>query len=91
MIQQDIQISDQSLREQYITYMKNGDYTSAFNLLSNTQLENKETIASVFNNITTELIRLHNQSDPTFKADRIQVASAPPSSLMSGQIYFQLN
>jgi hypothetical protein len=44
---QDIQIPDESLREQFITYWQSNDYASAFSLLENTQLANKVNIASL--------------------------------------------
>ena len=89
MAYQDIQIPDEALRTQFISYWQNQDYAEAFALLSNTQLTNKVNNAAMWNDITTTTVTVENLSDPTFKQNKIQVSSTPPT-LSTGEIYFKL-
>jgi hypothetical protein len=89
MAYQDIQLTDESLRTQYVNYWITDNYTSALALLQNSQFTDKVNNATMWNSITTDLTNVENLSDPTFKSDRIQVASTPPT-LTSGEVYFQI-
>ena len=48
---QDINISDSILKNDYSKKYINGDYISAYNILSNDELESKKFVAEVLNNI----------------------------------------
>ena len=89
MAYQDIQLTDESLRTQYVNYWITDNYTNALALLQNSQFTDKVNNATMWNSITTALTNVENLSDPTFKSDRIQVASTPPT-LTSGEVYFQI-
>ena len=60
---QDIQIQDTSIKQQYVNYFKNGQYTEALNLLNNnaTQLEGKAFISNLLNIIFSGVFELENQ------------------------------
>lgn len=88
MAYQDIQLTDESLRTQYVNYWITDNYTSALALLQNSQFTNKVNNATVWNTLTNKLVEVENLSDPTFKDNIIKVASTPPT-LTSGEIYFQ--
>lgn len=89
MAYQDIQLTDESLRTQYVNYWISDNYTNALALLQNSQFTDKVNNATMWNSITNTLTNVENLSDPTFKSDRIQVASTPPT-LTSGEVYFQI-
>ena len=57
---QDIHIGDVSLKNQYVNKFLNGDYNDAFNILNNTQLNDKKMIAEVFNTLSGKLTTLEN-------------------------------
>lgn len=58
---QDIHISDSSLISEYINNFLSGNYNEAFNLLeNNSQLENKQVIASLMNTISDLLLNHQN-------------------------------
>ena len=87
---QDLQLSDLTIYNQFKQYWNDADYVAALNLLSSSaNLDYKKFDANLFNSLFSNLTTLQNNSDPTFKLDKIQVASAPPT-LTSGQIYFQI-
>lgn len=87
---QDIHLEDKELWNQLQTAWEQDDYTTALNVLKNASLSDKQLNAAVINAITTELLRLQSQSDPTFKTGTIVVASEPPSDLAVGKVYFRL-
>lgn len=86
---EEIHLSDKTLRNDFISYWNDNDYSSAYQLLSNSQLNNKKLIAALFNSLTNAIVTLENNDDPTFKEYRIEVSSEPPSGLSSGQLWFQ--
>ena len=86
---QEIHLSDKTLRNNFIEYWNNGQYSECISILQNAQLNNKKTIASVFNNITSGIVNLENNSDPTFKADKIVVSTIAPTGLSSGSVWFE--
>lgn len=58
---QDIQISDTSLKAQYISYFLEGNYSAMINLIANNpQLDYKAFVASIINDIATILLTLQN-------------------------------
>ena len=86
---EELHLSDETLRNSYIQNWKNGDYSACISILQNEQLSNKKMVASIFNNITSDIVDLENNSDPTFKADRIIVSSVAPTGLSSGSVWFE--
>ena len=87
---QDIHLEDKALWNQLQTAWEQGDYTAALNVLKNASLSDKQLNAAAINALTTELLSLQAQSDPSFKTDTIVVASEPPSDLAVGKVYFRL-
>ena len=87
---QDIHLEDKALWNQLQTAWERGDYTAALNVLKNASLSDKQLNAAAINALTTELLSLQAQSDPSFKTGQIVVASEPPSDLAVGKVYFRL-
>lgn len=87
---QDLHITDVNLNSQFKQYMGKGQYEEALAILQNDQLTDKTVIAELFNYVTSRIVQVQSTSDPTFKQDKIQVATQPPSGMTSGQVYFQL-
>ena len=87
---QDIHLEDKELWNQLQTAWEQGDYTAALNVLKNASLSDKQLNAATINAMTTKLLSLQAQSDPSFKTDQIVVASEPPSDLAVGKVYFRL-
>ena len=87
---QDIHLEDKALWNQLQTAWEQGDYTAALNVLKNASLADKQLNAAAINALTTELLSLQAQSDPSFKTGQIVVASEPPSDLAVGKVYFRL-
>lgn len=87
---QDIHLEDKALWNQLQMAWEQGDYTAALNVLKNASLSDKQLNAAAINAITTELLSLQAQSDPSFKTGTIVVASEPPSDLAVGKVYFRL-
>lgn len=87
---QDIHLEDKTLWNQLQTAWEQGDYTAALNVLKNASLSDKQLNAAAINAMTTELLSLQAQSDPSFKTGQIVVASEPPSDLAVGKVYFRL-
>ena len=86
---QEIHLSDTSLRSAFVQDWKDNDYESCISILQNAQLNNKKLIADVFNDITSNIIILENNSDSSFKADRIVVSVIAPTGLSSGSVWFE--
>ena len=87
---QDMHLSDVDLNSQFKQYMANGQYDAALAILQNNQLTDKTVIAAIFNYVTNRIIEVQLTSDPTFKQDKIKVATEPPIGMTSGQVYFKL-
>ena len=87
---QDIHLEDKELWNQLQTAWEQGDYTAALNVLKNASLTDKQLNAATINALTTELLSLQAQSDPSFKTGQIVVASEPPSDLAVDKVYFRL-
>ena len=87
---QDIRLSDVDLNTQFKQYMVAGQYEAALAILQNDQLTDKTLVAALFNYMTWRLVEVQSPSDPTFKQDKIKVATQPPTGMTSGQVYFKL-
>lgn len=86
---EEIHLSDSILRNNYVEDWKQNNYEDASEILNNTQLNNKKLVAQVFNDITTFIVNLENNSDPSFKSNRIIVSETAPTGLSSGSVWFQ--
>ena len=87
---EEIHLSDKTLRDSFVQNWENNNYANCITILQNAQLNNKKIIASIFNNITSNIVSLENNSDPTFKADKIIVSENAPSGLSSGSVWFEI-
>lgn len=87
---QDLHIDDVELNSQFKQYMAAGQYSEALAVLENAQLTDKTVVAALFNYVTGRIVEVQSTSDPTFKDDKIKVASTAPSGLVSGNVYFNL-
>ena len=87
---QDIHLEDKGIWNQLQTAWEQGDYTAVLNVLKNASLNDKQLNAASINALTTEILSLQAQSDPSFKTGTIVVASEPPSDLGVGKVYFRL-
>ena len=87
---QDMHLSDVDLNTQFKQYMSAGQYEAALAILQNDQLTDKTVVASLFNYVTGRIVEIQSTSDPTFKQDKIKVATQPPADMTSGQVYFKL-
>ncbi len=87
---QDIHLEDKALWNQLQTACKQGNYTTALDVLKNASLTDKQLNAAAINALTTELLRLQSQADTSFKQDKIVVSSEPPADLADGRVYFRL-
>ena len=88
---QDIQLADVSLWNQIQTTWEQGNYNHVVNLVQNSQLIDKATLAAVLNALTDSIVDVENLSDPDFLKHLIQVSATPPVGLEQGQVYFELN
>ena len=87
---QDLHLSDVDLNTQFKQYMASGQYEAALAILQNDQLTDKTIVAALFNYVTSRIVAVQSMSDPTFKQDKIKVATEPPAGMTSGQVYFKL-
>lgn len=87
---QDMHLSDTDLNAQFKQYIADGQYEEALAILQNDQLTDKTVVAALFNYVTSRLVEVQSTSDPTFKQDKIQIGTVPPSGMVSGQVYFKL-
>ena len=87
---QDMHLTDVELNTQFKSYMTNGQYEAALTVLQNDQLTDKMIIAALFNYVTAQLISGQSTSDPTFKTNKIQVTSEPPTDMKQNEVYFKL-
>ena len=87
---QDLHLTDVDLNTQFKQYMSAGQYEAALAILQTDQLTDKTVVAALFNYVTGRLVEVQSMSDPTFKQDKIKVATQPPAGITSGQVYFRL-
>ena len=88
---QDIQLADVSLWNQIQAAWSQGNYNHVVNLVQNSQLIDKATLAAVLNALTDSIVDVENLNDPDFLKYLIQVSATPPVGLEQGQVYFELN
>lgn len=88
---QDIQLADVSLWNQIQTAWNQGNYNHVVNLVQNSQLIDKATLAAVLNALTGRIVDVESLNDPDFLKYLIQVSATPPVELEQGQVYFELN
>ena len=86
---QDLHLTDVDLNTQFKQYMSAGQYDAALAILQNDQLTDKTVVAALFNYVS-RIVAVQSMSDPTFKQDKIKVATQPPAGMTSGQVYFKL-
>lgn len=87
---QDIQISDSTLWQQIKQAWADGQYSTAIELLKNSNLQNKVLNADVLNALTSKLVEVQELNDPTYSADRIQVVRQAPEDMSTGEVYFEI-
>ena len=86
---EDIHLADKAKWRQFVTLWQNGSYDAAINLLSDVELKDKIVNAEVLNAITSQIVQLEENNDPTFKADVIKVSPTPPTGIKQGEVYFE--
>ena len=87
---QDLHLSDVDLNTQFKQYMAAGQYNAALAILKNDQLTDKTVVAALFNYVTNRIVAVQSISDPTFKQDKIKVATEPSAGMTKGQVYFKI-
>ena len=87
---QDLHLSDVDLNTQFKQYMAAGQYDAALAILQNDQLTDKTVVSALFNYVTSRIVAVQSTSDPTFKQDKIKVATEPPAGMTKGQVYFKI-
>lgn len=86
---EEIHLPDNTLRNNFIQYWNENDYANCLTILEESQLNNKKLVANIFNLITSFIVDLENNSDSSFKTNKIIVSSNAPSGLSSGDIWFE--
>lgn len=86
---QDIHLADKAKWRQFVTLWQSGSYDAAINLLGDTELKDKVVNAEVLNAITSQVVHLEENDDPTFKDDIIKVSPTPPTGIKQGEVYFE--
>ena len=87
---EDIHLEDKSRWNQFQKKWNEQNYQSALSTALYSVFLNKRLDATSINDITSELLKLQKQGDPSFKTGQIVVASEPPSDLAVGKVYFRL-
>ena len=86
---QDIHLADKAKWRQFVELWQDGNADAALNLLADTSLGDKIVNAAALNAITSQIISLEENDDPTFKDDIIKVSPTPPVGIKQGQVYFE--
>ena len=86
---QDIHLADKAKWRQFVEFWQDGNVDAALNLLADTSLADKVVNAAVLNAITSQIVSLEENDDPTFKDDIIKVSPTPPTGIKQGQVYFE--
>lgn len=89
MTYEDIHLSDRAKWRQFVELWQAGSIDAALNLLSDTSLSGKVVNAAALNTITSQIVSLEENDDPTFKDDIIKVSPTPPTGIKQGQVYFE--
>ena len=87
---QDIHLADKTKWRQFVTLWQAGNVDAALNLLTDTTLADKVVNAAALNAITSQIVQLEENNDPTFKADVIKVSPTPPTGIKQGEVYFEI-
>lgn len=86
---EDIHLTDKTKWRQFVELWQAGNVDAALNLLADTSLADKVVNAAVLNAITSQIVSLEENDDPTFKDDIIKVSPTPPTGIKQGQVYFE--
>lgn len=86
---QDIHLADKTKWRQFVEMWQAGNVDAALNLLAGTSLADKVVNAAALNAITSQIVSLEENDDPTFKDDIIKVSPTPPVGIKQGQVYFE--
>lgn len=86
---QDINLSDRELRADYIAAWQDNDMSGMTDIIDEPQMDDKAAIATVFNDITTDILALESGASG-YKASVIKISATPPAGIISGQVYFKI-
>ena len=86
---EDIHLADRAKWRQFGELWQAGNVDAALNLLTNASLSGKVVNAAALNAITSQIVSLEENDDPTFKDDIIKVSPTPPTGIKQGQVYFE--
>ena len=86
---EDIHLADKTKWRQFVELWQAGNVDAALNLLADTSLADKVVNAAVLNAITSQIVSLEENDDPTFKDDIINVSPTPPTGIKQGEVYFE--
>lgn len=89
MTYQDIHLADRAKWRQFVELWQAGNIDAALNLLADTSLSGKVVNAAALNAITSQIISLEENDDPSFKQDIIEVSPTPPTGIKQGEVYFE--
>lgn len=87
---EDIHLADRAKWRQFVELWQAGNVDAALNLLTDTSLGGKVVNAAALNAITSQIVSLEENDDPTFKADVIKVSPTPPTGIKQGEVYFEI-
>ena len=87
---EDIHLADRAKWRQFVELWQAGNADAALNLLADTSLADKVVNAAALNAITSQIVQLEENNDPTFKADVIKVSPTPPTGIKQGEVYFEI-
>lgn len=90
MTYEDIHLADKTKWRQFVELWQGGNVDAALALLGDASLSGKVVNAATLNAITSQIITLEENDDPTFKADIIKVSQTPPADIKQGQVYFEI-
>ena len=86
---EDIHLADRAKWRQFVELWQAGNVDAALNLLADTSLSGKIVDAAALNAITSQIISLEENDDPSFKQDIIKVSHTPPTGIKQGEVYFE--
>lgn len=86
---EDIHLADKAKWRQFVELWQVGNVDAALNLLTDTSLSGKVVNAAALNAITSQIVSLEENDDPTFKDNIIKVSHTPPTGIKQGQVYFE--
>ena len=86
---EDIHLTDRAKWRQFVELWQAGNVDAALNLLTDTSLGGKVVNAAALNAITSQIVSLEENDDPTFKDDIIKVSPTPPVGIKQGEVYFE--